>query len=159
MLKEIQKDYYADTKGNIYSKRKFKKLTKIKQYEDKQGYLRVKISQQTKKVHRLIAQTFIPNPENKSTVNHKNGNKKNNTIKNLEWMTRSENTQHAYNTGLKKGYKGYKKSRIGISNTKRKKWYKLHKKGYSYRKIAKIYGVSHHTIILNIKKYGALFHR
>lgn len=60
----------------------------------------------TRKVHRLVAETFIPNPENKPTVNHKDGDKSNNCIDNLEWATYSENQQHAYDTGLCPKYKG-----------------------------------------------------
>jgi hypothetical protein len=52
-------------------------------------------------IHRLVAQTFIPNPENKPEVNHKDGNKHNCYYKNLEWVTPSENKQHAFDTGLK----------------------------------------------------------
>jgi len=52
-------------------------------------------------VHRLVGLAFIPNPENKRVINHKDGNKLNNNIDNLEWATDSENLQHAYNTGLK----------------------------------------------------------
>ena len=53
-----------------------------------------------KGVHRLIAIMFIPNPNNKPQVNHKDGNKLNLKISNLEWNTSSENTQHAYDNGL-----------------------------------------------------------
>ena len=66
------------------------------------GYYFVTIQRKQYMVHRLVAQTFIPNPENKPQVNHIDGNKKNNQVDNLEWCTAKENTIHAYSIGLNK---------------------------------------------------------
>lgn len=69
------------------------------------GYLRVQLvrdgAHQNFLVHRLVAQMFIPNPELKPEVNHKDGDKTNNRVANLEWVTSSENLLHAYEAGLK----------------------------------------------------------
>ena len=70
----------------------------------KRGYKEVILIKDNKRkyklVHRLIALTYIPNNSNKPQVNHKDGNKLNNNVDNLEWCTRSENMKHAYRTGL-----------------------------------------------------------
>lgn len=65
------------------------------------GYQCVRIQHKNFYIHRLLAEAFIPNPENKPEVNHKDGRKLNNRIENLEWCTYSDNIQHAYNTGLR----------------------------------------------------------
>jgi hypothetical protein len=63
-------------------------------------------SSQTFGVHQLVARVFIPNPENKPEVNHIDGNKINNNVFNLEWVTKKENIQHSYDTLNRKIYKG-----------------------------------------------------
>ena len=60
--------------------------------------------QKIHKIHRLLAEYFIPNPENKPCINHKDGNKLNNDLNNLEWATISENTKHAYANKLERNW-------------------------------------------------------
>lgn len=73
---------------------------------DRAGYWSVRLSKKNKDatvyVHRLLGFAFIDNPLNKPFINHIDGNKLNNNINNLEWVTHSENMLHAYNTGLLK---------------------------------------------------------
>lgn len=72
-----------------------------------------------KYVHRLVAETYIPNPDNKPFVNHKNGIKTDNSVKNLEWVTQSENDLHAFRTKLRKPT-SYYKGKINTEHPKSK---------------------------------------
>lgn len=87
-----------------------KKEKKLKPELTKVGYLRVLLISPTnerkhKSVHRLVAETFIPNPNKLPQVNHKDGNKLNNHISNLEWCDSTHNNRHALATGLRTGRK------------------------------------------------------
>jgi hypothetical protein len=73
--------------------------------KDKDGYLRVSLDNKSLTMHRLVAENFIPNPKRLPIINHKDGNKQNNLVDNLEWVTHSQNVIHAYATGLAKGRK------------------------------------------------------
>lgn len=100
MIKEVWKkiegyeNYEVSSCGNIRKNGK----TIIKPEVHHKGYLRVDLfrdrNRKHMKVHRLVAEAFIPNPENKPQINHKDFNKQNNCIDNLEWVTNSENHDH-----------------------------------------------------------------
>ena len=93
--------YKISNLGNIKSfKRKITKI--LKHATDTAGYKYVCLSGKNYSIHRLVACYFIPNPENKPEVNHKDGDKANYSIDNLDWNTVSENQIHAYKTGLQK---------------------------------------------------------
>lgn len=79
------------------------------------GYERVKLFKMNReksyRVHRLVAEAFISNPDNLPQVNHKDGNKRNNRVSNLEWCTAKENLEHAYKNGLRYGHQKYCESK------------------------------------------------
>lgn len=95
--------YMISNYGRVYSMKK-KKLIKYGTRGSGCGYYQVGLTKDgktyQKSIHRLVATHFIPNPENKKTVNHKDTNRKNNLVWNLEWSTQKENIQHAIDNGL-----------------------------------------------------------
>ena len=106
--------YQASNLGRIKSllfyNNRYKKYIKrekiLKTTTQKTGYLMLTLCKDKKKsnllVHRIIAKTFLSNPNNYPQVNHKDGNKKNNCVDNLEWCTSKQNNKHAFDTGLNK---------------------------------------------------------
>lgn len=106
-MKETRfKDIFVSEDGFVYKKYLNDDKKKLSHWKDNVGYYQVifRVGGKRKyiRVHRLVAETFIPNPNNFPMVNHKDGNKLNNRVDNLEWCTNSYNTQQAYNSGLYK---------------------------------------------------------
>ena len=95
---------YEINEDGILRNVKSKKV--INGYIEKNGYVRVRIENKCLNgvirttIHRLVAEAFIPNPENKPFVNHIDLDKQNNSVTNLEWVTHSENMKHAYKNGV-----------------------------------------------------------
>lgn len=92
------------------------------------GYKRVWLYSPVKKrtfVHRLVAEAFCENIDNKPIINHKDGNKQNNHADNLEWVTRSENDLHAFKMGLRKVYPSQFRHKIAAFYSDTKELYKI----------------------------------
>ena len=92
----IHNKYVVFKSGDVFNLHGVKMVGMI----DRCGYREVILNGKNHRVHRLVAEAFIPNPNGFREVNHIDGNKQNNSVKNLEWCTHSENMIHAYQTGL-----------------------------------------------------------
>lgn len=125
------------------------------------GYLYVNLNKNSKvikkNIHRLVAQAFIPNPENKPQVNHKDGNKTNNHVDNLEWNTAKENFNHALNTGLIKPLKGKKHNNSKITEKDVLKIRELSKTGLKHQEIGNQFGISR-SVVCRICNYKSWTH-
>jgi hypothetical protein len=95
IVKRISKfpEYFIRQDGLVWSTKSDKFLIP---YISNKGYNLVTLGAKKKTVHRLLAETFLPNPENKATVNHRNGDRLDNRVENLEWASYSENNYHAW---------------------------------------------------------------
>lgn len=141
-MKEIYKPidgyegkYAVSNLGNVMSinylnTRKPKVLTPIKHHG---GYLIVHLGAgKIKMIHTLVAKAFIPNPDGKKFVNHIDGNKQNNKVDNLEWVTSKENVNHAIRTGLRNPHNNNR--RKGKENTNSKPVLQYSKSGEFIRR-------------------------
>jgi len=146
MLEEIEKKYTIKEDGRVWSnyKKDYKKFSL-----SNSGYLCTSIWIKGKECklfqHRLVAMKYIPNPDRKTQVNHKNGIKTDNRIENLEWCTASENSQHSYDNGFSSVHKN---SVEGLRKTMSKKVIDT-STGLTYRSAKEVsdkFNISHSTL-------------
>jgi hypothetical protein len=146
---EVHPGYAADELGNIYSRRKKSIWTRLIPYQRGHGHLFVQMcfegERKLMSVHRLIALTFIPNPENKPQVNHVNGNPSDNRAGNLYWGNQKENIQDALRHGT--WPRGERSGRAVLNEKKVRviKWC-LRNGGMTHKQIAKYFFVSSRLI-------------
>jgi len=146
---EGYENYMVSNLGNVKNVKKNRILKK----GDRNGYLRVTLTRDGKKklatLSRLVAIAFIPNTGNKKEVNHINGDKYNNSVYNLEWVTPHENIIHAWNNGLSKPRKMSECHKRKLKDTNAKKVINVNK-GIIYDSIteaAKSEGYKKSTLI------------
>lgn len=146
------KNYWVSSTGRVYTSdyNHTGKPRLIKAFVNHMGYVACNLMQdgirKRKLVHRLVALAFIPNAKNLPTVNHKDGNKENNHIHNLEWMTPEDNLKHAHKTGLIKQACGeaHYKTKIPTKDVLDIKY--MLSKGIQGRLIAKSYNIDERTV-------------
>jgi NUMOD4 motif/HNH endonuclease len=165
--------YQVSNQGRVKSLRKMsgscyrkERILKTQTRLTKDGYCRASLNRHGKardvRVNRLVAEIFLPNPENKPTVNHKNGIKSDNRVENLEWETREENMQHAYDNRLKvsSAGSGNVHSKLTDEDVREiRKIYKRYSKEFGTVALAKRFNVTHRVInlIINNKSYKNVY--
>lgn len=157
-LPEI-KDYYTITsEGKVYSDNSGLMKTRNKPGTEYQiiNFSTIDGKKKTFRLHRLVMLAFEPIKDSKNLeVNHKDGNKLNNKLSNLEWCTASENQRHAFNTGLQKARKGKSSNFSKLNENDIKTIFELRKNGLTQQQIANIVGCTRSNIsyILNKKTW------
>jgi predicted DNA binding protein len=103
----------------------------------------------------MVAMAFLENPEGKPEVNHIDGNKLNDNLSNLEWVTKSQNIKHAFDTGLKENAKGFESCHSGLTEEQARfveKVYMPYHRQFGTRALGRQLGVAHSTIQNHIKR-------
>jgi len=98
-------------------------------------------------IHRLVAEAFIPNPDSLPEVNHIDGNKWNNTVENLEWVTEKQNSEHACRTGLTPALKGTKNGNSKLTEKSVKDLRAKRSEGWTYVELSKYFEIDKSTVL------------
>jgi len=142
--------YYITDKGEVYSRNtRYHKKSFSKRkihHNKKRGYLYIRTSITNYLVHRLVASAFLKNPLNKPCVNHKDGNKKNNNVTNLEWVTFKENSHHAKINGLWNPFKKNEGPKLKYTNEQCREVKNLVLSGLNYTNAGKIHSMPYSTV-------------
>lgn len=151
--------YTVREDGYIHSLKRFAcKGGPVRQWVSKLGYPVVYLCRgnkaKTVKVHRIVAMAFIPNPSNKPQVNHKDGDKLNYSIPNLEWVTAKENIRHAHENGLTFHKRGHEAVHSKLTEKQRNDIVEMYAvKNVSQVDISKKYKVTQGLISLVVKEF------
>ena len=141
--------YLINRAGEVYNTKSNRKIKPS--LTSSSGYYTVYVDGKNRLLHRLLAEVFIANPDNLPCINHKDGNKLNNDLNNLEWCTYSHNNKHAYKTGLKKyaftGGENSANRKLTVSDVKFiRENYKKYDAVYGGRALAKTFNVTESCI-------------
>lgn len=154
-------DYLVSNFGRVKSLKKGSEVI-LSLWTDTDGYLCINLWKDGKgqffRVHRLVAAAFLDNKDNLPEVNHKDGDKTNNFVENLEWVTRLQNVRHSFDTGLKTPIYGEQNGRHKLTQSDVDEIRKTYVKGsrvFGGGALAKKYGVTKKVIydIINNKRW------
>ena len=152
-IKDFENLYVINPDGSIFSLIRNKYLSS---WKHRGGYRLIGLNNYSGRtyfyVHRLVAETFLPKIEGKDFVNHKDGNKSNNHVSNLEWVTKSENSKHSFEIGTQDN----KGENHPMSLLNEQKVIEIRSKfnlGFKRKELAEMYGVKRSTVekIINRK--------
>lgn len=159
------KNYQVSNLGNVRSldrveffgcHTRIRKGTLFTPQVNRDGYLKVGIRQNgkyvLKSIHRLVAEAFLPNENNLPQVNHKNGNKQDNTVSNLEWISAKDNCIHAIKTNLYQTARGESSNRSHLTESDIIKIREIYQSIKNYCEVARIFKISEATARAIIKR-------
>lgn len=162
----MKKEYYIENYGtvNVYDNGDIYSKTglKFKDKFNKDGYKYVKVTCKGQKqkfifVHRLVAWCFLDKPDLATEINHKDGDKTNNNVSNLEWCTHKQNMEHCFSNNLRPAPKGSKNGRATLTEEQVLDIRRQYKNGVTTKDLMKQYSVSK-GIINNINSYRTWKH-